>query len=1163
MLRCRPLRPRPPPPASNAKQHEPHSLPPFSVRHDLAAEPLREPSLSIHTSALLQPFRHLLDVRPPSPPAPTSPVTTDSFERVEADDYVRSGALSAGPSSSDGVELVDAPVRRNSFASSMLWSTGGGAKERATSPPPALDLDPEEEERLADEWGLSQALSAATSDFETGMSTPASPTSETGNMAGVGLARFPTSLALSEAGLLDQERKAEALADAAADEDVELLETRSMPDLERPRVVSFAEAVLGGLDQRLKERAAVKAVVGSSAARGATTDDEDETRSEGPRIKILERTASERARGGRARTQSLGPTLGLASLPTFGDLTTVTEASSASGTSGGRGLASQDPLFLGPRSRPVSSSGVPSAAARSATGYSASRRGSTDALSVADALTSRLSMAIPGTALSSSSGPRSPISPTSPTSAGDPTRPRRPSTSLSFAVPPPDEESSSAPPLSPSDFGFTSRFDPRFIAAQRAELVKDRPKFSNADAGKPPKVVLMPAPLAGRPPSPVRAERPEGPDSGDEDGEEEDEPEEEEPEQEEEKDQRPAGALYGRSLMDVIAERKAVQKARQKAFVSGTDGRRQMFEWKQQEEGEARSPEAEALAKLEGHAGADEDGKDDDVPLALVPAGGAQLVVAKKKAAARAGLPHSKSTVSIFGPDLIYQRELARAKELEAEERAEREKLEAIEAARREKERIKEEKRKSRAKLRRKSQMSPAGGAFPALQTSQEWEAREGKSPAKGTFEVIHSIQPPAHLPPASPPRQRASFAHTLAPSLSIPAGLGALRTSASGGDWFRPPSPPVKLTNDSEDEEDEEELYRPRPISSLGVLGGGTNGKGRMSRAFESDESSDEEEDLDHAASLSGPASLSPTSPSHAGHLPLPGEPSSIGHGTANDADSIAETDEQPLGVRYSRQSFTLQRQVPPRPAEEEDEDDEPLGKRYSRLSLALPLHLPAVPAGGERLDLDFSNGEPEREQHAERRSTAASDDSEDDKPLGVRYSTVLAGGDDDDAPLAIHRLSLAPQAQQQAQRYQPMATLHAVDDDGKTVASENSDDRPLGLKAAAQPAAGMGALGFGFPPAVAPGFPPQLPYAPSQFFPPPMAVPVMPPYGVALPPSTMPVMPPPMPMPGQDPSMQLALAQMQMHAAMQQQQAAVMGGALPPQEQSAGIEAWRRGVL
>ncbi|GAA6002644.1 hypothetical protein JCM10207_007608 [Rhodosporidiobolus poonsookiae] len=1092
---------------------------------------------SLSSSALLQPFAHLL-IRPRSPTEPLTP-SSDSYERVEhasdssdpnADGFVRPGAYSAGGSNAGSEIGTGFAGRRGSIVSSMLWSVGAGRKEGANAPPPPpLDLNPEEEERLADEWGLSQAMSAVESSAE----GPTSPTSPGFDMAGVGLRHFPTATATSEAGLLNQERKLEALAEAAAEEDVELLETKSMPDLDRPRTVSFADSVLLGLDQRLMEKVAVNALVGSarSDVQPFTAQNDDEPSV--PRIKIIERTATQR-KAGRLRTQSLGTSLGIGTLPVLADITSAIDSSS--NTSGGVGIASRDSLFAGPRARTASAIGstanrMSAYSSRELSTAARSRRGSFDALSAVEEAGSRLSIAIPPSR-PSTSAPRSPISPSSPT--------------------PPT-------PIEPSTAGFTSRFDPAVIAAQRAEVLKERPNFANPDAGRPPRVVLMPAPLAGRPPSPVRKKVVEGPNSSDEDEDEEDKEEEEE--EEDDKPKRAAGQLYGRSLMDVIAERKAVQKGRQKAYNPVDEGRRPMTEWRDDSAlslSASASATQDALAQLEGRGGGAADG-DDDVPLALVPAGGAEQ---RKQDLAR--IAKSKSTASVFGPDLIYQRELALAKEFEAEERAERERVEAIERAKAEKLRVKEEKRRSRGVLKKGDRRKSQG--FAALETSREFRAREGvPSPQDSDYPQPSpvSLRQPA---PVSPVRQHL---HTLAPSISIPQGLGQLNTSTSGAgdDWFRPPSPPVKLTNDS-DSDEEEELYKPRPISALGGFLAPPPGTQRRT-SFGSDSSSEEEEaappvrpvelvetrrsslpfpgepSASHDTDLASPAALSPVS-ARPGHLPFPGEASSTGHGA--ESASLADTeDDRPLGVRYSRQSLMLQ-QVPVRA--DDSEDDEPLGKRYSRQSLLLPLDLPSVSAGENKLDLHFGGGEEEQEVRRVEEDQAAEDsDSSDDKPLGARFSRAP---DDDDVPLAFRRMSLAPTALQGNAGFQPSATLHAIDDDGKTVQSEDSDDKPLGLKAAAlTPQAG-----FGFPPPVHPIYPmapayplaPALPYNQSQFFAPPAAY-------------STPMLPP-------APTMDLAVAQMQMHAAMQQQQAFAAGGVQPGGmlgggNGAAGIEAWRRSVM
>jgi hypothetical protein len=203
----------------------------------------------------------------------------------------------------------------------------------------------------------------------------------------------------------------------------------------------------------------------------------------------------------------------------------------------------------------------------------------------------------------------------------------------------------------------------------------------------------MPAPLAGQRLSPPKKSRKEGPsgESSDENEEEEDEEEEEE----EQKPQRPAGALYGRSLMDIMEERKALQKAQQRAYVPGSDGRRGMMDWKDSPAAQESLAAKGALAKLEGRADAeDSEEKEEEVPLALLPAGGAIRRKEKDEA-----IPKSRTTMSIFGPDMLYQRELAAARKLEEEERLEKEEMERREREVEEKRRVKDERRRLKKKM--------------------------------------------------------------------------------------------------------------------------------------------------------------------------------------------------------------------------------------------------------------------------------------------------------------------------------------------------------------------------------------------------------------------------------------------------------------------------------
>ncbi|BGP36415.1 hypothetical protein JCM10449v2_000316 [Rhodotorula kratochvilovae] len=1078
-----------PPPAPPARDAARAKLAAALLGHDLSLEPL-DPSLSVRSSAVLQPFQHLLAADPPEATRATAPSPTSSFELVDAPEEawrVPPGAYSAG---SDGGRPFE---RRASLAGSAVWSANG--LERATTP---LELDPEEEERLVSEWGIDEVMSSVSDGGD--LARRASTGLMSGTMTGVGLARFAGASAMSDAGVLTRED-----APSEDDEAVEVLETRSMPDLDRPRAISFADSVLDGLEQRLANAPASKAPLAS------TSSDVDDDRSDGPRIKIIERTPTQRRqRRQRLRTQSVGTAAGLSSLPSLADLSGDGSVGGLDSASSGTraGIASRDSLFMGPAPPGISRRGSTMSAGLSE-GLS-NRRASTDA-GLTSRPVSRLSLAIPA-ATASSDRPASPASPV------DPSAPR-PSTSLS---------------VSPTTPGFTSRFDPLVIAAQRAELTKDRPAFANSDAGKPPRVVLMPAPLAGRPPSPPRLERVEGPGAEGSDGSDEEEELAEEGEEEEDapglrEPLRPAGALYGRSLMDVMAERRALLKAQQRAYVPGSDGRRSMFEWKAPASGAE-----DALAHLEGHAArADVDDREDDVPLALVPAGG-------RGRRPRGDSPEKarKAHASIFGPDLVYQRELARVKEIEEIERAERE-------AEEERRRAKEDRRKSKGKLvkgaKRRSQLVLAEAqpqewqppSEPELELEREWETQPEQ-------EYVEELVEPEQ--PRSPPRRR----NSLAPSLSIPLGLGdGLASSASGSDWFAPTHEPKHSTAAPDSDEDDDDDFKPRPISSLG--GYLSAGAARRRTTFESSGSSSGESDNEETAAirpvngnasraslpLPGVASIDdhdagdPAAATAGGHLPFPGEPSSQGH----DSRSLAETeeDDRPLGARYSRQSLALV----PSAMDSDDEDERPLGQRFSRASF--------MPASAQppMLQLDLGLGGGGVERLADGKDEASED--EDDKPLGARFSTIRAV-DEDDVPLAIRRLSLAPP------RFEPAGTLHALDDDGRTV-SDDSDDRPLGLKALPPAAAPFPAFPFNpSQPALMPGFPPvapALPYSYSQYSLPLAAAPVpLPMYGAAPP----------------DPRAQLALAQMQMQAAMQQQ---VVGD--PAAAAAAGpgmIERWRREV-
>lgn len=211
--------------------------------------------------------------------------------------------------------------------------------------------------------------------------------------------------------------------------------------------------------------------------------------------------------------------------------------------------------------------------------------------------------------------------------------------------------------LSTTPSTFTSRFDPAMLELARKEVEGDRAVFKNKEAGGPPKIVRMPTPLAGQLPTPLKKARVEGPEV---------EIEDEEPEvggiEEVAERKRPPGKLYGRSLLDVLEQRKKATKLAQKQYIPGMDGRRTMMEFK---------PPAATQGDGEGKVAVNE------------------VEVGRKMA-------RSKSAMSVFGPDLLYMREMEVRKAMDEKERLQVEEEDVIEKQMWEKERLKEESKKSR-----------------------------------------------------------------------------------------------------------------------------------------------------------------------------------------------------------------------------------------------------------------------------------------------------------------------------------------------------------------------------------------------------------------------------------------------------------------------------------
>lgn len=205
----------------------------------------------------------------------------------------------------------------------------------------------------------------------------------------------------------------------------------------------------------------------------------------------------------------------------------------------------------------------------------------------------------------------------------------------------------------------------------------------------------MPAPLAGQPKPAYKRQRTEGPD----------EPSlETEIEVEEEKVVRPAGTLFGRSLMDVLVARQGVSK--QRSYTS-------------------QPLVAPAIAILDP----------DEAPV-LEGAPSPHLTPPKN-------FRRSRSALSVFGPDLFYARDLEKVRLLEIAEaetrRVEEEEEAVMEAAMWEKERIKQERKTLKSRKRAAQKLEGRTGPIRGTSCRQR-----GRALTPGQ---IRSLAPPSRQP--------------------------------------------------------------------------------------------------------------------------------------------------------------------------------------------------------------------------------------------------------------------------------------------------------------------------------------------------------------------------------------------------------------------------------
>ncbi|KAK4049624.1 hypothetical protein OIO90_005383 [Microbotryomycetes sp. JL221] len=312
---------------------------------------------------------------------------------------------------------------------------------------------------------------------------------------------------------------------------------------------------------------------------------------------------------------------------------------------------------------------------------------------------------------------------------------------------------------------FTSRFDPAMIALARAEIENDRPQFVNKDAGAPPKIVMMPAPLAGQPLLPPKKPRVEGPDSDVDEEEATMHEGHEDQDEEAERAQRPAGALYGRSLMDVMEERRSLVKGQARQYVHGADGRRTMMDY-------GDTPAARRLmaraAAADGEEFDESFDKDSDV---------ARPSNARKR------------HLSVFGPDLIYQREMEQVKALQAAEEAEQLEL----AEREEEDRLKKENTQAE-KMKRRSKGKLVKMSRKSVDTGKRQQTNLGDTRATGAFSSRNRLTDADTGEEARQDQAEDDAARRLdEPLLPVPS---ALLEQSRADDWF--PSSPRSHSSES-----------------------------------------------------------------------------------------------------------------------------------------------------------------------------------------------------------------------------------------------------------------------------------------------------------------------------------------------------------------------------
>ncbi|EIM85637.1 uncharacterized protein STEHIDRAFT_132161 [Stereum hirsutum FP-91666 SS1] len=428
---------------------------------------------------------------------------------------------------------------------------------------------------------------------------------------------------------------------------------------------------------------------------------------------------------------------------------------------------------------------------------------------------------------------------------------------------------------------------------------------------------------------------------------------------------RPAGKLYGVSLIDAIESRKANMRSRQRVF-TGDDRPSMMARQQTRSSTAIRSstfidPESlnrRASQLPPGAAGA-------RPPLGRRASTGAKplLDFGDVAPANGPGLQHQRpamtGTKSVFGVDTLWEREMAKLREIEAQEAAEEEArraAELVEAAR-------QEKKKGKGKKKKKDK----GREEETVQPQDNTLLPE--APALSTEDIPRaSVEPPV---------------------------LPAIPRNITRG----PPPPRNEFDEDSESASDESEAPGVRLVQ------GGAGGDGGDPDWHAG--SSDDEKKPKQVGPVRT-TGVGPRYPNRARGRP----------GAAGDGDDSSDSD-VPLSATVDRvlhRSTTKNSNL--RPAADESDEEKPLSVFLDKAKLNIP-----------SIDFDNIAQPSTSRDKGKQVARNGDDEDEDNEPLGIRASRMLpgsigspvsgaGGGDDeDDKPLGLH-----PEQQRRTQYQQLM---------------------------------------------------------------------------------------------------------------------------------------------